>query len=74
VGLLTNAESGAAWAVLHPHSSLNTPFNKVFSGELVLMMGSNNTSLRRDVNRWLSQEIARGGIQRLFDHWMLLKS
>jgi ABC-type amino acid transport substrate-binding protein len=53
---------------------LNTPFNKVFSGELVLMMGSNNTSLRRDVNRWLSQEIARGGIQRLFDHWMLLKS
>jgi hypothetical protein len=60
--------------VLHPHSSLNTPFNKVFSGELVLMMGSNNTSLRRDVNRWLSQEIARGGIQRLFDHWMLLKS
>lgn len=60
--------------MLHPHSSLITRFNKVFSGELVLMMGSNNTSLRRDVNGWLSQEIARGGIQRLFDHWMLLKS
>jgi hypothetical protein len=73
-GLLTNAESGAAWAVLHLHSSLITPFDKGLSGELLLMMASNNTYLRRYVNGWLSQAIARGGFQRLFDHWILQKS
>jgi ABC-type amino acid transport substrate-binding protein len=73
-GLLTTAESGAAWAVIHPNNSLITPFSDELSSELVLMMGTDDTSLRRYVNGWLSREIARGGIQRLFNHWILLQS
>lgn len=73
-GLLTNAESGAAWAVLHPQSSLITPFGNELSSELVLMMQPDDNSLRRYVNGWISRESARGGIQRLFDHWILLNN
>ncbi len=51
-----------------------TPFDKVLSGELVLMMGSINTNLRHYGSGGLRQEIARGGILGLFDHWIQLKS
>lgn len=72
-GLLTTAESGASWAVLYPRTSLITPFSNELSSELVLLIGGNDSSLRRYVNGWLSREVARGGIQRLFNYWILLK-
>jgi proton glutamate symport protein len=72
-GLLTSAESGAAWAVMHPRTTLITPFGRDLSSELVLLIGGRDASLRRYVNGWLSREAARGAVDRLFDHWILLK-
>ena len=72
-GLLTSAESGAAWAVLYPGTTLITPFGKELSSELVLLIGGRDASLRRYINGWLSREVARGNVQRLFDYWILLK-
>ena len=72
-GLLTPAESGAAWAVMHPRTTLITPFGKDLSSELVLLIGGKDPSLRRYINGWLSREIARGGVERLYDHWILLR-
>ncbi|NDC34452.1 MAG: hypothetical protein EBZ51_03465 [Synechococcaceae bacterium WB9_2_112] len=73
-GLLTTAESGAAWAVLNPRTSLITPFSDKVSSELVWLIGGKDTSLRRYINGWLSRELAQGGIDQLFEHWILLKS
>ena len=72
-GLLTTAESGAAWAVLHPRTSLITPFSNNVSSELVWLIGGKDASLRRYINGWLSRELAQGGIQQLFQHWILMK-
>ncbi|MEB3172625.1 MAG: transporter substrate-binding domain-containing protein, partial [Cyanobacteriota bacterium] len=72
-GLLTSAESGAAWAVMHPRTTLITPFGKELNAELVLLIGGKDPTFRRYVNGWLTREIARGGIERLFRYWILLK-
>lgn len=72
-GLLTSAESGASWAVLYPRTSLITPFNDDLRGELVLLIGGKDASLRRYINGFLAREQAQGGIQSLFNYWILLK-
>jgi proton glutamate symport protein len=72
-GLLTSAESGAAWAVMYPRTTLITPFGRDLSSELVLLIGGRDSALRRYVNGWLSRAVARGAVDRLFDHWILLK-
>jgi len=73
-GLLVPAEAGAGLAVLHPRTSLITPFGKHLNTELVLLLGGHDSGLRRYLNGWLTQEIALGRIQELFDYWILLKS
>ena len=72
-GLLTSAESGASWAVIYPHTSLITPFSDDLNSELVLLIGGQDASLRRYINGFLSREQAQGGIETLFNHWILLK-
>lgn len=72
-GLLTSAESGASWAVIYPRTSLITPFSDDLSSDLVLLIGGQDASLRRYINGFLSREEAQGGIENLFNHWILLK-
>ena len=43
------------------------------SSELVWLIGGKDASLRRYINGWLSRELAQGGIDQLFQHWILLK-
>ena len=73
-GLLTSAESGAAWAVMHPRTSLITPFGKDLGSELVLLIGGGDASLRRYINGWLTREISRGEVDQLFRYWILLQA
>lgn len=73
-GLLTSAESGAGLAVLHPNTTLITPFGRELSAELVLMVGGRDAGFRRYLNGWLTREISLGRIQELFDYWILLKA
>jgi hypothetical protein len=72
-GLLTSAESGAAWAVMYPRTTLITPFGRDLTSELVVLVGGADSSLRRYINGWLTREVARGGVDRLFSYWILLK-
>lgn len=72
-GLLTSAESGAAWAVMYPRTTLITPFGNDLRSELVLLIGSGDPSFGRYINGWLTRELARGGMERLFNYWILLK-
>jgi len=72
-GLLTSAESGASWAVVYPRTSLITPFINDLNSDLVLLIAGQDASLRRYVNGFLSREQAQGGIETLYNHWILLK-
>jgi len=73
-GLLVPAEAGAGLAVIHPRTTLITPFGRELSSELVLMVGGQDASFRRYLNGWLTREISLGRIQELFNYWILLKS
>ena len=64
-GLLTSAESGAAWALMYPRATLITSFGNDLSSELVLVIGGRDPSFRRYINGWLTREVARGGMERL---------
>lgn len=71
-GLLTTAEGGAGWAVLHPRTSLIAPFGDRLASELVWAIAGDDPALRRYINAWLAREQARGQMEDLFAHWVRL--
>ena len=73
-GLLTTAEGGAAWAVLHPYTTLLAPFGDQFDSEVVLLVGGQDPSLLAYINSWLLQEKGRGLMADLFQHWITVES
>jgi hypothetical protein len=72
--LLTTAEGGSSWAVLHPRTTLLAPFQDRFASELVWAIGGDDPALRRYINAWLAGEQARGQMESLFNHWVRLGS
>ena len=68
-GLLTTAEGGSGWAVLHPRTTLIAPFDDRLAGELVWAIAGDDAALRRYINAWLAREQARGQTEALFNHW-----
>lgn len=73
-GLLTTAEGGAAWAVLHPDTTLLAPFGDQFTSEVVMLVGGQDPSLLAYLNSWLLQEKGRGLMADLFQHWITVES
>lgn len=69
-GLLTTAEGGSGWAVLHPRTTLIAPFDDRLAGELVWAIAGDDAALRRYINAWLAREQARGQTEALFNHWV----
>ncbi|MCP9817425.1 cation:dicarboxylase symporter family transporter [Synechococcus sp. GreenBA-s] len=69
-GLLTTAEGGSTWAVLHPRTSLIAPFEDRLASELVWAIAGDDPALRRYINAWLAREQARGQTEALFAHWV----
>jgi ABC-type amino acid transport substrate-binding protein len=69
-GLLTSAEGGSGWAVLHPRTTLIAPFNDRLASELVWAIAGDDPALRRYINAWLAREQARGQTEALFNHWV----
>jgi ABC-type amino acid transport substrate-binding protein len=73
-GLLTTAEGGSAWAILHPRTTLIAPFDNRLGSELVWAIAGEDPAMLRYVDAWLAREQARGRTQELFNHWVLLSS
>ena len=69
-GLLTSAEGGSGWAVLHPRTTLIAPFGDRLASELVWAIAGDDAALRRYINAWLAREQARGATEALFNHWV----
>lgn len=73
-GLLTTAEGGSAWAILHPRTTLIAPFDNRLGSELVWAIAGDDPAMLRYVDSWLAREQSRGRTQELFNHWVLLGS
>jgi proton glutamate symport protein len=72
-GMLSTAEGGAAWAVVHPQTTLLAPFADALPVRLVLLMGGNDPNLADWVNGWLAGQEAQGGFRSLYAHWILMR-
>jgi polar amino acid transport system substrate-binding protein len=72
-GMLTTAEGGAAWAVVHPQTTLLAPFADALPVRLVLLIGGSDPNLADWVNGWLATQEAQGGLRPLFEHWILMR-
>lgn len=72
-GLLTTAEGGSSWAVLHPRTTLIAPFADRLASELVWAIAGDDPALLRYINAWLARAQASGQTERLMDHWVRLR-
>ena len=68
--LLTTAEGGSAWAVLHPRTTLLASFGDRLTGELVLLVAGDDPDLNAYLDAWIAQEQGRGLMGSLFEHWI----
>ena len=68
--LLTTAEGGSAWAVVHPRTTLLASFGDRLTGELVLLVAGDDPDLNAYIDAWISQEQGRGLMDSLFKHWI----
>ncbi len=71
--LLTSAEGGSAWSILHPKTTLLVPFGRELGGRLVVLVAGEDRPLTDYLNTWLAQEEARGTMASLFAYWIELK-
>jgi hypothetical protein len=72
-GLLTSAEGGSAWAVLHPRTTLLTVFGARLPEQLALLIGGQDPDFEDYINTWLTRKREQGFLDRLYRHWILLE-
>ena len=70
--LLTTAEAGASWSVLHPDTTMLPVFGKSLPTELVVLLGGRDRSFLDFVDDWLARQDSRGRLQKLFRYWVLV--
>lgn len=70
--LITTAEGGASWAVLHPDTTMLPLFGNSLPSELVVLVGGNDRGFLDFVDDWLARQESRGRLEKLFRHWVLV--
>jgi Na+/H+-dicarboxylate symporter/ABC-type amino acid transport substrate-binding protein len=72
--LLTTAEGGSAWAVLHPRTSLLAVFRDRLGSEMVVGVAGEDHALSTYLDTWLARAQARGLTETLFRRWIRAES
>ena len=70
--LITTAEGGASWAVLHPRMTMLPVFGSKLPSELVVLVGGSDRAFLDFVDDWLARQESRGRLELLFRHWVQL--
>jgi Na+/H+-dicarboxylate symporter/ABC-type amino acid transport substrate-binding protein len=68
--LITTAEGGASWAVLHPRMTMLPLFGNSLPSELVVLVGGSDRGFLDFVDDWLARQESRGRLEVLFRHWV----
>jgi Na+/H+-dicarboxylate symporter/ABC-type amino acid transport substrate-binding protein len=72
--LLTTAEAGSAYAVIHPQFTMLPIFGKSLTADVVLLFEVKDRSLPDFVKNWILENNNLDLIERLENHWILYKS
>lgn len=68
--LVTSAEGGSAWTLIHPSYDVVNPLAGKAGAPLVIAIGGLDLQLERYLNTWITLKRQSGGIQQLFEHWI----
>lgn len=68
--LLTTAEVGSAWAVIHPKTTMLAVFGADLPEDIVIVYGGEDRSLEDYLDHWIRKHTDRGFFERLFKHWI----
>jgi hypothetical protein len=71
--LLTTAEAGSAFAVIHPQFTMLPIFGKSLSADVVLLFDGKDHSLPDFVKNWILENQNLDLMERLERHWILFK-
>jgi Na+/H+-dicarboxylate symporter/ABC-type amino acid transport substrate-binding protein len=69
--LLTTAESGAAWAVIHPQMTMLPVFRKELPSSLVIVIASDERALSEYIDSWIGMKKAQDLFEKLYHHWVM---
>lgn len=72
--LLTSAEAGSAFAVLHPQTTMLPTFGNSLSADIVLVFPKTDEALLDYVAKWIAENQNLDLLERLRNHWILFKS
>jgi ABC-type amino acid transport substrate-binding protein len=71
--MLTTAEAGSAYAVIHPQFTMLPIFGKSLTAEVVLLFEGKDHSLPDFVKNWILENQNLDLMERLENHWILFK-
>ena len=69
--LLTSAEVGSAWTLVHPQYSVVTPFQRHIKIPLVYLVALGEEQSEDYLKHWIELKKQDGTIQELYDYWIL---
>ena len=69
--LLSSAEAGSAFAVIHPDTTMLPIFGRDLSADIVLLFPKNDETLLDFVSDWILENQNLDLLERLRDHWIL---
>ncbi len=69
--LLTSAEGGAAWTLVHPFYTVVNPFPRPLRLPAAYAFAGPDPRFERLLNHWIEVKKTDGTFQDLFDHWIL---
>ena len=72
-GLLTSAESGAYFSLLHPEYKIVNPLPEPVTIPVVYPVGFESKEFLEYVNNWIIVISKQGKVDKLYDHWILGK-
>ena len=69
--LLTSAEGGAAWTLIHPFFAVVNPFPRPLRLPAAYAFAGPDPRFERLLNHWIEVQQTNGAFEGLFDHWIL---
>jgi ABC-type amino acid transport substrate-binding protein len=72
--LLTTAEQGAAYCMLHPKFDVVVPKPDLVKDNFAYVIAQNDLAFSKFINEWLSIKRNNHTIQKLYDYWILGKN
>ena len=69
--LVTSAEVGSAWTLVHPHYAVVTPFHRQIKLPLVYLVALGEVQAEDYLEHWIELKKQDGTIEELYDYWIL---